>query len=234
MTGHEDKTETIYKDAMGKKEVLRITIPAHTGNVEEIFQKAGETLRDNLDAISNLRTRTVGDMPQSVAGAYSIAMAEQSEHPDPLSTGDFMSTVAARLEGVMAHLGTLPEEEADCLEALFDRAFQAGSAFRASIMRDKHLVDVEREEKMKKARSLGGIQRGMEAEAENRKLFEFMQPRVEGVNGTKPKPVKEVARLAAKAGLGAQKGDVEKDAEANRKRYSNYKKRMAANKSGWS
>lgn len=199
-----------FKDAMGERSGILVTVPKAeiTRDFERIRAEIAEQSRNFPKAAI------------AKPGISKEAYRQASEKIDPnagfLSDAAFMNDAKRYFDEAAAAFGTTMDNLDELQLKVLDAAFKAGMSFKASRMRSRHLLDVEREEKQKKARSVGGETRSQNQTAKNMKLFRFMVERIEGPRKFK---VKAAVRLATKAGLGAQSGDIEKDTEANRQRY---------------
>lgn len=216
------RIETVHQDAMSTKRVMRITIPPLDTSSREAFEESASSMHREIDLASDTLDEATDARRRSVRAALKYAESEADPEAPHCSTGDLMNTVSIRLRNALAIVPMMPAHVRDELEQALNLAFAAGAQFNEAYSRERHLDDLERELSQAKARQNGRDVTRHASENENRELLIFM---LNGLrkkpDGTKPK-VMEVARWAAKKGLGARSGDLEKDAKANRSRYNRW------------
>lgn len=219
--------ETVFEDEMSTKRVLKLTIPPGMRPSAQPTQGEDEQLC-GLEAALRALARESGNRPRTVREVLRYATEKSgfhievggsiTNHAAYCTEEDFLHGVACALHQALEIVGSLPETEHKSLEGALTMAFHAGTKFKEAMLRRDHLQNLKRELSQAKSRKRGNEETRRTSLERNLELFKFMHKRL--TNGETR--VMHVARLAARRGLGAQTGNVEKDAKANRSRYNRW------------
>ncbi|WP_299850371.1 hypothetical protein [uncultured Roseovarius sp.] len=213
------EAETVAQDAMGKKNVIKISIPLVTPETDEDVITAFANVQSGIaQAFEDAERLRDPEFPRNVRDAFHRATDAADSDAAPLTMPYEMYVVSQGLEQALDILETVPDDLKYEMEEAVNAAFTAGSNYRNAISRERHLDDLERELSQSKARERGRAENRRNSLAENQDLFEYMHPLVQNPENK----VLTIARWAVKKGYGSQTGDLEKDAKANRSRYNRW------------
>lgn len=152
----------LAEDAMGKSRELHITIPPYGPFPDP--QAIAAVLNDLTDGL-----------PKTLAQAASyIQECAPAENPKPLSKDDFLTRGANMAHRALEVLDALPQDHQEAVRQALDTAFRAGLTLKEAVMRERHLPDVTREARMKRARKAGGDARKGHTEGDTEALLAFM------------------------------------------------------------
>lgn len=214
------KANSVAQDAMGKRNIITISIPPVTPEADEDLKTAFANVQRGIaQAFESAEKLRDPAFPKNVCDAFQRSTDAADSDAQPLTMPYEMDVVSKGLRHVLGALKTVPEDLKQEMEEAVNIAFTAGSIYRSAISRERHIDDLERELSQSRARERGRAESRRNSLAENQDLFDYMHPLVER-DGHK---VLTVARWAVKKGYGSRTGDEEKDAKANRSRYNRWK-----------
>lgn len=205
------KEDVIASDAMSSKREVTLTFPTY----------GTKSVTDTYEYLEQLRT---SHAPRTIVAAKTFAEGVNLDTVyEPLTREHFIQQAITKISAAENYVEGLPEKYHADMKQAIGHAFRAGGLLTEEFMRNRHLVDVEREVGMKKARKRGGkAGLGNIAEGTQQLVDRMKKLIIDGGHSAA-----NAARIATREGLGAEKGEFKQRADANRKRYSEWKNRAA-------
>jgi hypothetical protein len=173
----------IHSDAMSKEAVIKIEFPPSGPFISE-------------EELAEVFSKFRGDEPRRLRDVREILKAadfHSTEGGAPLSQTAFYKRARMLLDTLDEVLVSFSTEQTAAISNALDTAFQLGLTIATARLRDKHLVDVEREGMMKAARARGGDNRRGKFKSDTKLLIEALDRLVS--NGA---TVRSAAAIVAK------------------------------------